>query len=356
MTAVRIPFCHRNDPRKLDAPTRFAVSYGALQKLVDQDDYNRTVDNSLSHHAAGFMVRTQGHCTDGAVAQFRHFLKLRRLEPDTEALAHALAQAQQEYFSGKCRLSICAAQPCCNNVGYDVSEQKLSRLSGEIGAAIVKTGCQGPCKQAPVLALRVGDRQEFFIEVAHEEDWRAVLKFAQAAVRANSLLVETAAAEKFRFDPVHNHDKPSAHMKPLEFLLGHFRGEGRYAMADYAFDKEVIGSFEAGGRFLALRMDAAYPLADGRKDVHKALVIVGSESSGAICAHAYTDGGQVCEYTIERRDEALEFADAAPGHASQWKRARKTLRPTIEGFEERLEVDPGSGFVPYYVIQMKRLD
>ena len=66
-------------------------------------------------------------------------------------------------------------------------------------------------------------------------------------------------------------------MKPLEFLLGHFRGEGRYAMVEYAFQKEVIGSFEAGGRFIALRMDASYPLADGRKDVHKAFVIVGSE-------------------------------------------------------------------------------
>jgi hypothetical protein len=175
-------------------------------------------------------------------------------------------------------------------------------------------------------------------------------------VHANSLLVDTGAVEHFRFDPVHNNDKSSAHIKPLEFLLGHFRGEGRYVMTDYAFDKEVIGSFEAGGRFLALRMDAAYPLADGRKDVHKALVVVGSEPSGAISAHAYTDGGMVRAYAIERRDGILEFADVPPGHASQWKRARKTLRPTLEGFEERLEVDAGDGFVPYYVIRMNRVD
>ena len=228
--------------------------------------------------------------------------------------------------------------------------------SNQIGAAIVKTGCQGPCKQAPVLALRIGDKQELFAEVASEEDWRAVLKFAKAAVHAKSLLVDTGAAERFRFDPVHDHGKPSAHMKPLEFLLGHFRGEGRYAMADYAFQKEVIGSFEAGGRFIALRMDASYPLADGRKDVHKAFVIVGSEPTGQISAHAYTDGGAMREYAIERHNENLEFADVAPGHASQWKRARKILRPTPDGFEERLEVDPGDGFVPYYVIPMQRVD
>jgi len=71
-------------------------------------------------------------------------------------------------------------------------------------------------------------------------------------------------------------------------------------MNSYAFQKEVIGTFEAGGRFIALRMDASYPLADGRKDVHKALVIVGSEAaSGSITAHAYTDGGivRICHRT-----------------------------------------------------------
>ena len=127
-------------------------------------------------------------------------------------------------------------------------------------------------------------------------------------------------------------------------------------MSQYAFHKEMIGSFEAGGRFIALRMDASYPLADGRNDVHKALVIVGSEpSSGGITAHAYTDGGVVRQYAIERNEQTLEFADFAPGHANQWKRARKIIRPTLEGFEERLEVDDGNGFVPYYTIPMRKV-
>ena len=310
----------------------------------------------LNFHASGFLVRTQGTWTEGALAQFRHFLKLRHLEPTTDELGQVLERAKQEYTLGNQRLYACAAQPCCNSAGYDVSDRELSRLSQQTGVTIVKTGCQGPCKQAPVLALRIGDKQEVFAQVASDEDWRALLKFAKAAVHANSLLVDTGAAEQFRFDPVHDHGKPSAHMKPLEFLLGHFRGEGRYAMADYAFQKEVIGSFEAGGRFIALRMDASYPLADGRKDVHKAFVIVGSEPTGQISAHAYTDGGAMREYAIERHDDNLEFADVPPGHASQWKRARKILRPTADGFEERLEVDPGDGFVPYYVIPMQRVN
>lgn len=70
-------------------------------------------------------------------------------------------------------------------------------------------------------------------------------------------------------------------------------------------------------------MDASYPLADGRKDVHKALVIVGSESaSGTITAHAYTDGGVVREYLVERREQMLQFADEPPGHRERRKRAQ----------------------------------
>jgi len=44
-----------------------------------------------------------------------------------------------------------------------------------------------------------------------------------------------------------------------------------------------------------------------------------------------------------------------PGHGRQWKRARKTLTPTEVGFEERLDVDAGGGFTPYYVISMLKL-
>jgi hypothetical protein len=184
-----------------------------------------------------------------------------------------------------------------------------------------------------------------------------VLAFVKAAVQTGSLLIDPGKAEEFLHDPVHDHGKPSAHLKPLGFLLGHFRGQGRYAMNSYAFHKEVVGTFEAGGRFIALRMDASYPLADGRKDVHKALVIVGSEAaSGTISAHAYTDGGVVREYRVERREQMLQFADEPPGHRDRWKRARKILRPTVDGFEERLEVDDGSGYVPYYVIPMQKVN
>lgn len=322
---------------------------------MEPSSLEQQTDTELDFHASGFLVKTEGAWTEAALAQFRHFLKLRRLTPSNDELLRALNRANQAYASGPNRLFVCTAQPCCDKINFDVSDSELARLSAEIGGQISKTGCQGPCKQAPVISLRVGDKQEMFAEVASDEAWRAVLKYAQAAVRAGTLLVDTGGAEKFRFDPVHDDEKPSAHMQPLEFLLGHFRGEGKYAMTDYVFHKEVLGSFEAGGRFIALRMDATYPLADGRKDVHKAFVIVGAEPAGTITAHAYTDGGAVRKYAIAHNERELEFADVPPGHASQWKRARKILRATADGFEERLEVDPGDGFVPYYVIPMRKI-
>jgi hypothetical protein len=315
---------------------------------------NETV-TELEFHASGFLVKVQGSWTDTALSQFRHFLNLRGLSPSADELADALTLAKEEYFEGKNRLYLCVAQPCCNNIGFDTSDAVLDRMSRELGLPISKTGCQGPCKQAPIVSLRIAERCEMFAQMTSQDDWRAVLEFAKVAVRAGSLL-DAGAAEEFRYDPVHDHGKPSAHLKPLRFLLGHFRGEGRYAMTEYAFHKEVIGTFEAGGRFIALRMDASYPLADGRKDVHKALVIVGSEpSTGNITAHAYTDGGIIREYAIGRYEQALEFADLAPGHATQWKRARKIIKPTTEGFEENLEVDAGEGFVPYYTIPMRKI-
>ena len=322
---------------------------------MNRIDSIETNGRNLDFHAAGLLVKGQGSWTESALAQFRHFLKLRGLSPSEDELRSALRRAENDYAVGDQRLYLCAAEPCCDKIEFDVSAARLESLSQKIGVPISETGCQGPCKHAPVMSLRIGDKQETFAEVAAQDDWQAVLQFVKAAARAGTLLVDTGAAEKFRFDPVHDHGKPSAHMQPIEFLLGHFRGEGRYAMIDYAFQKEVIGSFEAGGRFISLRMDASYPLADGRKDIHKALVIVGAEPSGNIAAHAYTDGGQMREYAIERKESTLEFADTPPGHASQWQRARKILRPTPDGFEERLEVDPGDGFVPYYVIAMRRV-
>ena len=323
---------------------------------MNQDRTSANFSAELHAHALGFVVKMQGSWSDQALAQFRHFLSLGRLSPAQDEMLAALRQARAKYFEGENHLFICGAQPCCATIGFDFSDAAFKAVSQELGIPISKTGCQGACKQAPVLTLRVGDRNEMFAQVLTEKDWETVLEFVQRAAHAGTLLVDAAGAERFRYDPVHDHAKPGAHLQPVQFLVGHFRGEGTYGMTPYKFQKEVIGTWEAGGRFIALRMDAAYPLADGGKDVHRALVIVGSApSSGKITAHAYTDAGLIRQYSIERGLNHLQFDDVPPGHGNQWKRARKILSSTPKGFEERLEVDVGDGrFVPYYYISMYR--
>src|SRR5262249_42868445 len=96
---------------------------------------------------------------------------------------------------------------------------------------------------------------------------------------------------------------------------------------------------------------------EGRKDVHKALAIVGSEpSSDTITAHVIPTAGQYA--IIASRAATVSYISTTPpGHGKLWKRARKILRPTAEGFEERLEVDNGDGsFVPYYVVRMRKVE
>jgi hypothetical protein len=312
--------------------------------------------NELQFHASGFIVKVHGMWTDEALHQFCGFLKRRGLDPSDEALMTSLRQARDKYFDGPGCLSVCAARPCRDKIGFDLSDDALRSAAAAAGMPISLTGCQGPCKQAPVLALRIAVYSEFFAQIASARDWQAILKFAKQASSAGTLMINAGAAEPFRFDPVHDHINPTARLTPLRFLLGHFHGEGKYTMTPYSFRKEVIGRPEAGGRFIALRMGVSYPLADGRIDVHNALVMVGAQASpDRFIAHAYTDAGIFREYSVEKSERGLKFDDLPPGHIEQWRRARKILRPTPEGFVEQLEVDGGEGFVPYYVIAMQRV-
>ena len=311
----------------------------------------------LQFHASGFIVKVNGAWTEKALDQFRHFLKLRELAPSDDELMTVLHEAKESYLDGPGSLSVCAAEPCRTNIHFDLSDAAIELAAKEAGMPISLTGCQGPCKQAPVLCLRVADRSEFFAQVASENDWQAILQFVHQARAAETIMTNHGGAERFRFDPVHDHLKPSVHLAPLRFLLGHFRGEGKYAMTSYTFNKEVIGTPEAGGRFIALRMGVSYPLIDGRTDVHNALVMVGAEASAdRFIAHAYTDAGIFRQYSVEGSEDGLKFDDLPPGHPTQWHRARKILRPTPEGFDEQLEVDGGEGFVPYYLISMRRVN
>lgn len=168
---------------------------------------------------------------------------------------------------------------------------------------------------------------------------------------------DTGQAPRDHQEHVHRDAGPGPLLARLSFLLGDFEGVGRLADDRGTYRKRLSGRPEAGGRFLSLRMGAEYPLPGNRVDHHSALVIVGEAlDGGSVVARAYTDGGAMHDYVVEFHDGRFVFADVLPDHGEYWRRARKILVPTAEGFDERLEVAlEEGGFAPFSSISMRRV-
>lgn len=316
---------------------------------------NRQLQLALQRHSSGFAVRSDGRIGNRQRAQLRRFVAARGLSPTEGELTQAIEEACERYHAGDNRLFVCAEAPCAGAFGFDVGDESLARIAATTGVAVTRTGCQGHCKQAPLLTLRVGQECQRFAHLVTEDDRNAVFDFARRAAEARSFLVPENAAAMLRFDPAHGHEETNATLGPMRFLVGRFRGEGRYVRDGYAFTKELVGSYEAGGRFVSLRIQASYPLPEGGTDVHRAFVMVGADNrQGQLTGRAFTDGGEVHDYIVERRASALEFNDRPPDHSRSWKRVRKILRPLDDGFEEELAVDAGDGLAPYYTVRMRR--
>jgi hypothetical protein len=313
---------------------------------------------NLEALALGFVVQMQGSWTEAAIRGWRAELTRQRLAPTEPELTAALARAQERFLQGPAHLFLCMGRPCHRRQKFDVSDQALRQGLDESRLLLSSTECQGPCKQAPVATLRVGQRSTMFAQFTQDADWQAVRGFAQRAASAGTLLTEPGSADPFLFDPVHEHEHGhgSVALRKLQFLLGHFQGEGQEVTRPEPFQKELVGSWEAGGRCIALRMGVTYTLADGRKDTHNAFVAIGvNPQTEGIEARAYTDGGGVHDFHLQLDGDAVMFDERPDAHHAA-RQARKILRPTAYGFEERLEVDQGEGhFATHFVITMQRV-
>src|SRR5215831_8366248 len=117
-------------------------------------------------------------------------------------------------------------RPCHRRQKFDMSEPALRQGLDESHLLLSMTECQGPCKQAPVATLRIGQRSEMFAQFKQAADWQTVVDFARRAASASTLLIDPGAAQPFQFDPVHDHEKVSVPLQKLNFLIGHFQGEG----------------------------------------------------------------------------------------------------------------------------------
>ena len=317
-----------------------------------------TEEPDLAALALAFVVQVQGSWTPEAVQGWRAQIARHGHTPADQEVETALVQARAQFYEGTTHFFLCMGRPCRQRQKFTIAADELPQLAATAPLTLSATECQGPCKQAPVATLRVGQRSEMFAQFKQPAYWQSVLDFARRAASASTLLIDPRAAEPFRFDPVHDHEPTSVPLRKLQFLLGHFQGEGQEVTVTgpSAFYKEVVGTWEVTGHCLGLRMGVTYPLADGRKDTHSAFVAIGvNPATDHIEARAYTDGGNRHDFHLQIEGDTLMFADRPAAHM-QAQRARKILRPTAYGFEERLEIDHGSGqFEPHYVIAMHRV-
>jgi len=308
--------------------------------------------------ALAFVVQVQGSWTQEAVSGWRAQLAQQGHTPAEHEIEAALARARQQFYKGSTHFFLCMGRPCRQRQKFSTSDEELQRLAVEAHLTLSTTECQGPCKQAPVATLRVGQRSEMFAQFKQAADWQTVLDFAKRAASASTLLIDPGEAQPFQFDPVHDHEKVSVPLQKLNFLIGHFQGEGEEVTVTgrSSFLKELVGTWEAVGHCLALRMGVTYPLANGHKDTHTAFVAIGVDpTTDHIEARAYTDGGNMHDFHLRIEGDTLMFDDRPPGHLGV-QRARKILRPTADGFEERLEVERREGqFEPHYVLTMHRV-
>src|SRR6185436_16523804 len=316
---------------------------------IPEQSVSQSVTSSLDSLTLALVVSGMGVCTDEAVADLRRDVESKAIAHSSLEFDASLARAKRNFFESDAHFFLCDGEPCRQRRGFEVASHALQSEAERIGCRISPTACQGPCKQAPLALLRVGHGCELFSQFARRREWDAVLSFAQRAVQAKTLLVDAGTAQPFRFDPIHEPEKPSAALEYVRFLLGHFEGTVELPQEQRSIQKEVIGSWEAGGRFLSLRMAATYRKTNGSWDRHQAFIVLGpDEETGALVSRAYTDGGKIHEFHLVMEDGRLMFPDRMP-HNMPAVAARKVLAPTAQGYEERVEIDWGRGvYEPYY--------
>ena len=322
---------------------------------MSEQSVSQSDTSALDRLTLARVVSSLGACTDEMVADLRRQISSKAISHTEVEFDASLARAKQSFAEGDAHFFLCDGKPCQQRRGFDATSQVLQSEAERLGCRMSSTACQGPCKQAPLAVFRVGHGCELFAQFARRREWEAVLGFAQRAARAKTLLVDAGTAQPFRYDPIHEPGKPSAALESVRFLLGHFEGTVELPLEQRSIQKEVVGSWEAGGRFLSLRMAATYRRTNGEWDRHQAFIILGpDEETGALVSRAYTDGGMIHEFDVVIEERRLMFTDRVPHHVSAVA-ARKVVTPTAQGYEETLELDRGLGvFEPYYSIPIQR--
>lgn len=307
---------------------------------------------NLDDLVLAYIVRTQGKGSSDSLNRLREYYEKHEGALTDSALDEALMHGLERFNQGQAHLYICNGLPCRNK-----NQMVFSPNTLKIGGCLTTlTECQGPCKQAPVATLRVDQEFQIFSQVALSDHWKHVFKFAKAAAGSQSLEIDSTQVQPFIFDPEKDIQKPDVNLIGMDYLIGAFSGEGRYVDGRPGFLKSVKGTWEAGGRFVSLSMEANYQTNEGKTDTHRALVMVGAGTQpNEPSAWIFSDSGQVLQKDVKIEDKELFFEDRVPGGLETDARARKKLKPVSDGFLETLEVAKGNGdYEEYSNVHLKK--
>ncbi len=314
---------------------------------------NKNLSSELNDLTLAFVVRTQNHWSPEALERFQSYLRKNDYIRHEADLQDSLAQAQEIFMEDASRLFICTGKSCSKRRKFDISEEGLEKLAHEHNCSILTTKCQGPCNQSPVATLRVGENCQMFSQFETDNDLSAVLKYVKRAANSSNALIQALDAEPFLFNPKQDRRKPSVALKKFEFLVGLFRGEGSYLAGPGTFWKETTGSWEADGRFISLRAGTTY-LIEGKQETYNSFVMIGSNADGKIEAWSFGSGGNAESHQLIKENGRICFIDKMERKPGE-RRLQKVLVPGEQGYEELLEIDPGSGIYEVYsTVKMER--
>jgi hypothetical protein len=85
----------------LDALRRLAACSAGRRNCMERARTADETDREIAFHALGFLVKVEGSWTESALAQFRHFLHLRRLSPSDDELRVVLERPEKPIATGQ---------------------------------------------------------------------------------------------------------------------------------------------------------------------------------------------------------------------------------------------------------------
>src|SRR4029077_10402645 len=157
---------------------------------MSEQSVNQSDTSSLDRLTLALVVSSLGVCTDETVSDLRQYVESEAVPHTLMEFDASLERAKRYFAQGDAHFFLCDGEPCQQRRRFEATSNALQHEAERIGCLISPTACQGPCKQAPVALLRVGNGCELFAQFVRRREWEAVLRFAKRGAQAKPFLVD----------------------------------------------------------------------------------------------------------------------------------------------------------------------